>query len=181
MSSSTRSSSGSGWSSRRASRGRLRSARSWSTRYWRSLPWTRRCSPCDYSRCRRCVVWRACTGAACVASSWRREVKLMTRLSRWLGSLLASAEDPRPPLAEVAAPSEAEALLEALQRSRAELLELRSGLEPESAVARDLAHEAQALLEIEANLALSLDERRARAALLRARRRATEAELLADL
>jgi hypothetical protein len=48
-------------------------------------------------------------------------------------------------------------------------------------VAVELAREEEALLEAERNLLASVGEQRARAALLRARRRTTEAELLADL
>lgn len=101
----------------------------------------------------------------------------MTRLPRWLGNLLSPAEDPRAP-APAADPA---ALLSELRRSRAELAQLRADLPQGSPVAVELAREEEALLEAERNLLASVGEQRARAALLRARRRTTEAELLADL
>jgi hypothetical protein len=101
-----------------------------------------------------------------------------TRLTRWLGSLLAPAEDPRrgaPP------PADPRMLVAELRRSRAELGRLRSEIEPGSEVARELAEQEQALLEAERSLLQSLDEQRARAALLAARRHAAEAEVWTDL
>jgi len=106
------------------------------------------------------------------------------RLPRWLGSLLAPAEDPRRGAADSAPPPDPEAVLLELRRSRAELAQLRAQIadrDRESHVAQELAQEEEALREAEKNLLISVDERRARAALLKARRRATEAELWADL
>jgi len=99
-------------------------------------------------------------------------------LTRWLGGLLSPAEDPR---REMPAGSNVETLLEDLRRSRAELAHLRSNLGADSRVGQQLEDEQQSLLEAEANLMASMNEQRAHAALLRARRRATEAELLSDL
>jgi hypothetical protein len=96
-------------------------------------------------------------------------------LKRLLGSLLSPAEDPR---GGRSAPADPAALLAELQRSRSELAELREALAPESAIALQLADEEEALREAERNLIGSMNEERARAAVLRARRRATEAELL---
>jgi hypothetical protein len=63
-------------------------------------------------------------------------------------------------------------LLAELRRSRGELAQLRAQIEeraaPDNPIATDLAAEEQELLEAEQSLLLSLDERRARAALLRA-------------
>jgi hypothetical protein len=99
-------------------------------------------------------------------------------LARWLGGLFLPAEDPRP---EMPAASNLETLLEDLRRSRAELAHLRDNLDVDSPVAKQLESEEAALVEAEQNLVESVNEQRARAALLRARRRATEAELLSDL
>ncbi len=99
-------------------------------------------------------------------------------LTRWLGGLLSPAEDPRP---ESSPGSNIETLLEDLRRSRAELAQVRANLDSQSTVAKQLESEEEALVEAEQNLLDSLNEQRARAALLRARRRATEAELLSDL
>ena len=96
----------------------------------------------------------------------------MMRVSRWLGKLLAPADDPRRGVADgLAAPLDAEALLPELRRSRRELAELRAAIEaraPGSSIAQQLADEEHELDEAEAALLLSLDEQRARAALLRA-------------
>ena len=108
----------------------------------------------------------------------------MKRFPRWLGSLLTPAEDPRPPTRSAAAPVEAEALLAELRRSRDELAQLRSQVAkraPESRVTVELEAEEQALLEAEASVLLAVDERRAEAALRRARRRLIDVELLADV
>ena len=104
----------------------------------------------------------------------------MKSLSGWLGSLLSPAEDPR---CELASKSDAnvEVLLSDLRRSRTELAQLRANLDSHSQISRQLESEEQALLEAEQTLMESMNEQRARAALLRARRRATEAELLSDL
>ena len=104
---------------------------------------------------------------------------------RWLGTLLAQAEDPRRGAADPAGigASDTEALLAELRRSRAELSQLRSQIEgraPEHRIARELADEEKELLEAEQNLLLSVDERRARAALLTARYRAAEAQVQSD-
>ena len=96
----------------------------------------------------------------------------------WLGSLLSPAEDPR--RSAPAVHSDPESLLAEVRRSRAELAQVRSSLRHESSLAADLANEEAELLEVERNLLASMDERRAQEALLRARRRATEAELLVD-
>ncbi len=101
-----------------------------------------------------------------------------TPVARWLGGLLSSAEDPRP---QMPATSNVEALLEDLRRSRTELAHLETMLDAESPMRKQLESEEAALLEAEQNLVESMNEQRARAALLRARRRATEAELLSDL
>jgi hypothetical protein len=106
------------------------------------------------------------------------------RLPRWLGNLLAPADDPRRGVADAARSPDPETLLAALRRSRAELAQLRSQLAERAGADRvvaELAEEERALLEAEENLLLSLDERRARDALLKARRRATEAELWGDI
>lgn len=100
------------------------------------------------------------------------------RLTGWLGGLLSPAEDPRP---DVPATLNVDGLLDELRRSRAELAQLRGGVGADTRVGRQLEEEEKSLLEAEANLIASLNEQRAHAALLRARRRATEAELLADL
>ena len=106
----------------------------------------------------------------------------MKRLPRWLGSLLSPAEDPRRGGAEASAPpADPGALLASLQSSRAELTRLRESLDANSPLLAELTSEEDALLEAERSLASSMNEQRARAALLRARRRALEAELLADL
>ena len=106
----------------------------------------------------------------------------MKRLPRWLGSLLAPAEDPRTGGAERSAPpTDPQTLLASLQSSRAELARIRKSLGAESPLLKELAAEEGALQEAEDALVQSMDEHRARAALLRARRRAVEAELLADL
>jgi len=76
-----------------------------------------------------------------------------------------------------------ELLLADLQRSRAELAQLRARIErhaSDSALATELAEEEQMLLEAEQSLLLSQDERRARQALLDARRRAAEVEVWVD-
>lgn len=106
-----------------------------------------------------------------------------TRLPRWLGSLLAPADDPRRGVADEAKSPDPETLLASLRRSRVELADLRAHLADRagaSRVAQELLAEEQSLREAEDNLLLSLDERRAREALLQARRRATEAELWTD-
>jgi allophanate hydrolase subunit 1 len=71
----------------------------------------------------------------------------------------------------------------ALQRSRAELAQLRSQIEVRAThnpLAAELADEERELLEAEHALLLSLDEGRARRALLAARLRAAEAQLRTD-
>ncbi|MBV9580170.1 MAG: hypothetical protein JO057_16405 [Chloroflexi bacterium] len=106
---------------------------------------------------------------------------MSTRLPRWLGKLLAPAEDPRRVAAfEPGALSDVETLLAELRRSRAELARLRACVSVPG-LGRDLADQEQALIDAEHNLQQSVDERRARAALLEARRRAAEAELWADI
>jgi hypothetical protein len=58
-----------------------------------------------------------------------------------------------------------------LRRSRGELAQLRAQIEdrdPDNPIARDLAEEERELLEAEQSMLVSLDERHARAALLRA-------------
>jgi uncharacterized protein YydD (DUF2326 family) len=93
------------------------------------------------------------------------------RVRSWLGSLLAPAEDPRRGAADSASLPDAEALLAELRRSRGELAQLRAQIEERdygNPIAQDLAEEERELLEAEQSLLLSLDERRARAALLRA-------------
>jgi uncharacterized protein YydD (DUF2326 family) len=93
------------------------------------------------------------------------------RLPSWLGNLLAPAEDPRRGAADSASLPDTEALLAELRRSRGELAQLRGQIEERDSrnpIAADLAEEERELLEAEQSLLLSLDERRARAALLRA-------------
>lgn len=102
----------------------------------------------------------------------------MKSLAGWLGSLLSPAEDPR---REMPAPSDQDVLLDELRRSRAELAQLRANLGADTPVGRQLESEEQSVLEAERNLVASMNEQRAREALLRARRRATEAELLSDV
>ena len=107
----------------------------------------------------------------------------MKPFPRWLGSLLTPADDPRPPTQSAAAPVEAEALLAELRRSRDELAQLRLQVAeraPESRVTVELEAEEQALLEAEASVLQAVDERRAEAALRRARRRLIDVEFLAD-
>ena len=102
------------------------------------------------------------------------------RLRSWLGNLLAPAEDPRRGAADSASLPDAEALLAELRRSRGELAQLRAQIEERAVcsnpIAADLAEEEHELLEAEQSLLESLDERRARAALLRA----AEARLRAE-
>ena len=102
------------------------------------------------------------------------------RLRSWLGNLLAPAEDPRRGAADSASLPDAEALLAELRRSRGELAQLRAQIEERAVssnpIAADLAEEEHELLEAEHSLLQSLDERRARAALLRA----AEARLRAE-
>jgi len=102
------------------------------------------------------------------------------RLRSWLGNLLAPAEDPRRGAADSASLPDAEALLVELRRSRSELAQLRAQIEERAVssnpIAADLAEEEHELLEAEQSLLQSLDERRARAALLRA----AEARLRAE-
>ena len=93
------------------------------------------------------------------------------RVPSWLGKLLAPAEDPRRGAADSTGLPDAEALLAELRRSRGELAQLRAQIEGRDSgnpIAQDLAEEERELLEAEQSLLLSLDERRARAALLRA-------------
>lgn len=104
----------------------------------------------------------------------------MTRIPRWLGSLLTPADDPRRgAVASSRQSSEAGTLLQELRRSRQELAELRQQIEaraPGSPVVRQLADEERELFEAEASLLLQVDERRAEAALIRA----TDARLRAE-
>jgi uncharacterized protein YydD (DUF2326 family) len=97
---------------------------------------------------------------------------MKSRVRSWLGSLLAPAEDPRRGAADSASVPDAETLLAELRRSRSELAQLRAQIEERTTlanpIATDLAEEEHELLEAEQSLLLSLDERRARAALLRA-------------
>ena len=102
----------------------------------------------------------------------------MKALAGWLGNLLSPAEDPR---REAPPASNVEVLLDQLRRSRTELAQLRASLDGDGAVARQLESEEHSLLEAERNLVASMNEQRAREALLRARRSATEAELLSEL
>jgi hypothetical protein len=106
------------------------------------------------------------------------------RLSRWLGKLLSPAEDPyRGVAASSSELSDSETLLDELRRSRSELAQLLTDIQarsPESALARELAQQEQALRDAEHNLRASLDERRAQAVLREARRKAAEAELLGE-
>jgi uncharacterized protein YydD (DUF2326 family) len=93
------------------------------------------------------------------------------RVRSWLGNLLAPAEDPRRDAADSASVPDAEALLAELRRSRGELAQLREQIEDrdlQNPIAHDLAEEERELLEAEQALLSSVDERRARAALLRA-------------
>ena len=105
------------------------------------------------------------------------------RMPRWLGSLLAPAEDPRRGAADVASAPDTQALLAEVRRSRDELSQLRTEIErraPGSQLARELAEEEATLLDAEQGLLLSVDERRARLVLLTARLRAAEAHMQAD-
>ena len=102
------------------------------------------------------------------------------RLPSWLGNLLAPAEDPRRGAAGSAGLPDTEALLAELRRSRGELAQLRGQIEERDSlnpIAADLAEEERELLEAEQSLLLSVDERRARAALLRA----ADARVRADI
>jgi uncharacterized protein YydD (DUF2326 family) len=102
---------------------------------------------------------------------------------RWLGTLLTPAEDPRRGDAALAGPSDPEAILAELRRSRAELAQLRGQIEgrtPDTRIAQELADQEHELLAAEHHLLLSVDERAARAALLTARYRAAEAEVQSD-
>lgn len=110
-----------------------------------------------------------------------------TRLPRWLGALLAPAENPRRAQEGLGD----ETLLAELQRSRTELASLRQGLEARLATLpapqrerltvqmAELADQEQELLSAEATLSVTLDERRAQQALAAARMRAVEAEIQA--
>ena len=102
----------------------------------------------------------------------------------WLGKLLAPAEDPRRGASGFGVGSSGvELLLADLQRSRAELAQLRARIEQhagDGALASELAREEQMLVDAEQSLLLSQDERRARQALLDARRRAAEVEVWVD-
>jgi hypothetical protein len=100
---------------------------------------------------------------------------------RWLGNLLAPADDPRRGAADSTGVPDTQALLAELRRSRDELTQLREQIEdrdPGSQVAQELAEAERELVEAEQSLLLSLDERHARAALLAARLHAAEAEIL---
>ena len=102
---------------------------------------------------------------------------------RWLGNLLAPAEDPRGDGVESVGVPDAEALLAELRHSRGELSQLRSQIEerdPQSPIARELVEEEHELTEAERTLLSSLDERRARAALLTARLHIADAQIRAD-
>ena len=123
-----------------------------------------------------------------------------SRLPRWLGALLAPAEDPR--LSATQAPPSASDLLAELRRSRAELAELREQLEQQATASaaaspsppallpagegrlrerlRELAEQEQELLEAELRVRVSQEERRAEEALERARLTVLEAELQSD-
>src|SRR6266542_3108554 len=130
-----------------------------------------------------------------------------TRIPRWLGALLAPAEDPRGQVQQ--APPSAGDLLADLRRSRAELAALREQLEatlartspspldktplPEGEGGtlregsgrlreqlRELAEQELELLHAEQRLGVSIEARRAEEVLERARRAALEAELHAD-
>ena len=88
---------------------------------------------------------------------------------RWLGRLLAPAEDPRrwQPAAAPPPAASAGALLAELRRVRLELAGLRQQVASPQ-LAEELAETEQELLEAEHSLQLSLDERRVREVLLRA-------------
>lgn len=114
------------------------------------------------------------------------------RLRRWLGALLAPAEDPRPArLPEGPASPETEALLAELQRSRTEVAELRARIEARAATvadaarerlleqARELADQEKELSDAEQHLSVSIEEHRAQRVLAAARQRAIEAEVRA--
>jgi hypothetical protein len=103
-------------------------------------------------------------------------------LPRWLGTLLAPAEDPRRGAVSPASTPQTEELLAELRRSRTELSQLRSQIEARdegSPVAEELAEQEQELLAAEQSLLLLVDERRAHEALLKARHQAAEAQLQA--
>jgi hypothetical protein len=103
----------------------------------------------------------------------------MQPVLRWLGSLLAPAEDPRRGAVNPAGVPDPAGLLAELQRARAELAQLRVQIEartPGSRIAEDLASEEQELQEAEECLSLSLDEQRAKTALAKA----AEARLRAE-
>src|SRR5207253_7539075 len=101
----------------------------------------------------------------------------MKPFRRWLGSLLAPADDPRRGAA-LPSSTNPDVLLDELRRARDELAAVRAHIQsraPQSAVAQQLAEEERELAEAEDALLLQLDEQRARAALLRA----TEARIRA--
>jgi uncharacterized protein YydD (DUF2326 family) len=102
---------------------------------------------------------------------------------RWLGKLLAPAEDPRANAADSVGVPDTQALLAELRRSRGELAQLRAQIEnrdPQSQVAGELAEEERELIEAEQHLLRSVDEQRARAALLTARLHAADAQIRAE-
>src|SRR6266508_2409904 len=83
----------------------------------------------------------------------------MKPIRRWLGSLLAPAEDPRH--GAVVASSTPDVLLDELRRSRGELAQLRQQIASRAAdniVTQQLAEEERELAEAEASLMLQLDE-----------------------
>ena len=95
----------------------------------------------------------------------------MQPVLRWLGSLLAPAEDPRRGAADPAGVPDPAGLLAELQRARSELAQLRAQIEeraPGSRIAEDLATEEQELREAEESLEQAVDEHRAQAALAKA-------------
>ncbi len=102
---------------------------------------------------------------------------------RWLGNLLAPAEDPRRDGVELVGVPDTQALLAELRHSRGELAQLRGQIEardPQSPIARELVEEQRELIEAEQMLLSALDERRARAVLLAARLQIADAQMRAD-
>jgi hypothetical protein len=92
----------------------------------------------------------------------------MKPVRRWLGRLLAPADDPRRAAADSTREPDTEGLVAELRRSRRELAQLRAQIEeraPGGRIAQELANEEHELQEAEESLLLALDQARASAAL----------------
>ena len=95
----------------------------------------------------------------------------MQPVRRWLGRLLAPAEDPRRGAADPAGVPDPAGLLADLRQARSELAQLRAHIEqraPGAPIAQELANEEQELQDAEESLLHQLDAQQAQAALSRA-------------